>query len=97
MRSSVSAEVMRSISLLLLAWPGAMALDLMSVARVSIETSPLYVPAVWHLAQRAFKRGRISWAKSTDLSAEARSSAQAAAAAQRAARASAKDRINGML
>src|SRR5215510_954110 len=64
MRFSGSSEVMRCTSSLAALLPGTTTLDLSRSARVSIDTEPLYLPLVWHSAQRALSRGTMSCAKS---------------------------------
>src|SRR5207253_9637659 len=72
MRVSASGEVTRSISGLSALLPGTTAFDFTSAARVSNDTPALYLPLVWHSAQRAFKSGSTSCAKSTRWPAFAR-------------------------
>src|SRR5262249_41980058 len=47
--------------------PGTTASDLSIASRVSSENEPLYLPSVWHSAQRARIMGAMSWAKSIDF------------------------------
>src|SRR5262245_45312933 len=65
MRSFGSSAVTRSMSGLLALSPGTAASDLSSASRVSNDTPPLYLPLVWHSAQRDLSSGSTSWAKST--------------------------------
>ena len=55
---------MRLTSSLAALLPGVTAFDLSRSSRVSKETLPLYLPLVWHSAQRALRMGAMSWAKS---------------------------------
>src|SRR5262249_44378563 len=52
--------------------PGTTAFFLRTSARVSREKEPLYLPLVWHSAQRALRSGTMSWAKSTFFRGSAR-------------------------
>src|SRR5262245_12942843 len=69
-RVSGSSLLIRRNSSLSRAFPATAAFFNTS-ARVSNETDPLYVPFVWHLAQRALRIGTTSWAKSMPLSGSA--------------------------
>src|SRR5262245_3433745 len=51
--------------------PGTTALDFSRSARVSIDSEPLYLPLVWHSAQRDLMMGTTSWAKSTGFASRA--------------------------
>src|SRR5271166_3140480 len=64
MRSSGSVLVMRWNSSLSALLPGTTTFLRSTSARVSRERPPLYLPLVWHSAQRALRRGATSWAKS---------------------------------
>src|ERR1043165_203896 len=66
-RISGSWLVMRLTSSLALLFPGVKAFDLSRSSRVSIETLPLYLPLMWHSAQRALRIGAMSWTKSIFL------------------------------
>src|SRR5687768_7065200 len=64
MRTSGSAEEMRFRSSLAALLPGRATRDLRRSSRVSIDSDALYLPLVWHSAQRVLRMGRMSWAKS---------------------------------
>src|SRR3954452_15103497 len=82
MRSSASSAVTRRINSLAPLLPGTTAF-LTASDRVSNETPPLYLPLVWHSAQRALRIGSTSWAESTGSAARA-GAAQAAKSARTA-------------
>ena len=46
--------------------PGTTAFALSSVPRVSRDRPPLYLPLVWHSAQRALRSGAIDWPAQLD-------------------------------
>src|SRR5438046_8733374 len=64
-RSAASVLVIRLTSSLSPLLPGTTAFDLSRSSRVSSDRPARYLPLVWHSAQRAFKIGMTSWAKST--------------------------------
>ena len=63
-RKSSSLLTTRLMSSLIAALPGTAAFAFSRSSRVSNEIAPLYVPFVWHLAQRALRIGTTSCAKS---------------------------------
>src|SRR5262249_37709246 len=89
MRSASSLAVARAVASLGALFPGTTALDLSRAARVSNDTPPLYLPLVWHSAQRALSSGRMSWAKST-----ASAAGVGPASAREATTSSARNRID---
>src|SRR5947209_3963657 len=71
MRISASSLVIRFTSSLSSLLPGTTTLALRIDSRVSSESEALYLPLVWHSAQRALISGAISCAKSIGLGASA--------------------------
>src|SRR4051794_22925199 len=63
--------------------PTTTALDLRRSSRVSIDTEPLYLPLVWHSAQRDLMIGTMSCAKSTGFASRAAQGSTARATASR--------------
>src|SRR5207237_4817912 len=80
-RSSGSVLVTRLIISLATDLPGTAAF-FATVARVSSDMDPLYVPLVWHLAQWALRIGTASWAKSTPFGGSAAAAGRVASAAR---------------
>src|SRR5947208_4623826 len=59
-RSSESVEVIRLTNSLAALFPGTTTLAFSKDCRVSSDSEPLYLPLVWHSAQRALMMGAMS-------------------------------------